>query len=294
MSEITEVKNRIKGVAATRKITNALYLISSAKVRKAKEELEKTAPYFRGIRKEIKSIFKTVDHIESRYLYPENDHMENAPCGYLVITADKGMAGAYNHNVIKRVENELRKHEKAKLFVVGDLGREYLTAKGYNVAKDFSVAALRPTLASARKIADILLDGFVGGDYSKLFILYTDIADGGIIIKSTRILPFHTTEFIAEKDKPKEEFEFIPSREVVLNNLVPSYVCGYVYSSLVDSYCVEQNARLMAMKSASDNAGKILSDLEREYNHARQNEITTEIIEVSSGAQFQRSKKNDR
>lgn len=143
----------------------------------------------------------------------------------------------------------------------------------------------------ARKIADILLDGFVNGDYSKLFILYTDMADGGIIIKSTRILPFHTAEFIAEKDKIKEEFEFVPSREKVLDNLVPSYVCGYVYSSLVDSYCVEQNARLVAMKSASDNASSILSDLSRKFNHARQNEITTEITEVSSGAKFQRSKK---
>ena len=293
MSEINEIKNRIKGVAATRKITNALYLISSAKVRKAREELEKTSPYFRGIRKEIKSIFKTVDHIESKYFYPKNDHMRDAAYGYLVITADKGMAGAYNHNVIKRVENEIKKHENSKLFVVGDLGREYLSAKGYNVAEDFSFEALRPTLAVARKIADILLEGFVSGDYSKLFILYTDMADGGIIIKSTRILPFHTAEFIAEKDKIKEEFEFVPSHEVVLDNLVPSYVCGYVYSSLVDSYCVEQNARLVAMKSASDNASSILSDLSREFNHARQNEITTEITEVSSGAKFQRSKKND-
>ena len=116
------------------------------------------------------------------------------------------------------------------------------------------------------------------------------MADGGIIIKSTRILPFHTAEFIAEKDKSKEEFEFVPSREAVLDNLAPSYVCGYVYSSLVDSYCAEQNARLVAMKSASDNADGILSDLTRDYNRIRQDEITTEITEISSGAKFQRGK----
>ena len=271
MSEITEVKNRIKGVSDTRKITGALYLISSAKVKKAREELEKTAPYFYGIRKEIKSIFKTVEHIDSKYLYPENDHMKNAAYGYLVITADKGMAGAYNHNVLKRAEAEIKKHENSKLFVVGSLGREYLSSKGYAVDENFKFGALC-------------------GDYSKLFILYTDMADGGIIIKSTRILPFHTAEFIAEKDKSKEEFEFVPSREAVLDNLAPSYVCGYVYSSLVDSYCAEQNARLIAMKSASDNADGILSDLTRDYNRIRQGEITTEITEISSGAKFQRSK----
>lgn len=293
MSEINEVKNRIRGVAETQKITNALYLISSAKVRKAREELEKTAPYFRGIRKEIKSIFKTVDHIESKYFYPENDHMKNAAYGYLVITADKGMAGAYNHNVVKRAENELKKHSNSKLFVVGDLGREYLTSKGYRVAEDFTFGALKPTLSVARKIADILLEGYLKGDFSKLFILYSDMADGETVIKSTRILPFHTAEFIAEKDKIKEEFEFFPSREVVLDNLVPSYVYGYVYSSLVDSYCVEQNARLAAMKSASDNAGEISAKLQRDFNRARQSEITTEITEISSGAKFQRSKRND-
>ena len=290
MSEIAEIKNRIKGVAETQKITNALYLISSAKVKKAREELAKTAPYFWGIRKEIKSVFKTVEHFESKYFYPENDHMQDAACGYLVITADKGMAGAYTHNVIRKVEEELAKHENSMLFVVGDLGREYLASKGYNVVKNFTFGALKPTLAVARKIADILLDGFVRGDFSKLFILYTDMADGGVVIKSTRVLPFHSAEFIADKDKSKEEFEFVPSREVVLDNLVPSYICGYVYSSLVDSYCVEQNARFLAMKSASDNASEILSDLNRAYNHARQSEITTEITEISSGAKFQRSK----
>ena len=290
MSEINEVKNRIKGVSETQKITNALYLISSAKVRKAREELEKTAPYFWGIRKEIKSVFKTVERFESKYLYPENDHMKNAAYGYLVITADKGMAGAYNHNVLKRAEAEIKKHENSKLFVVGNLGREYLAAKGYKVERNFTFGALRPTLGVARTIADILLEGFINGDYSKLFILYTDMADGGIIIKSTRILPFHTAEFIAEKDKSKEEFEFVPSREAVLDNLAPSYVCGYVYSSLVDSYCAEQNARLVAMKSASDNADGILSDLTRDYNRIRQDEITTEIAEISSGAKFQRGK----
>lgn len=244
MSEINEIKNRIKGVTATQKITNALYLISSAKVRKAREELEKTSPYFRGIRKEIKSIFKTVDHIESKYFYPENDHMQDAACGYLVITADKGMAGAYNHNIIKRVENEIKKHEKSKLFVVGDLGREYLSAKGYNVAEDFSFEALRPTLAVARKIADILLDGFVNGDYSKLFILYTDMADGGIIIKSTRILPFHTAEFIAEKDKIKEEFEFVPSREVVLDT---SFRVMYAVMCTVRSWTAIASSRTQGL-----------------------------------------------
>ena len=290
MSDLTEVKNRIKGVYETQKITNALYLISTAKVKKAREELEKTAPYFWGIRKEIKSIFKTVERFDSKYLYPENDHMTSATYGFLVITADKGMAGAYNHNVIKRAEKELFKHRNSKLFVVGDLGREYFTAKGYNVDKSFNFSALKPTLSVARKIAAALLDGFINGDFSKLFILYTDMADGGVIIKSTRILPFHSAEFIAEKDKTREEFEFVPSREVVLDNLVPGYVCGYVYSALVDSYCVEQNARLAAMKSASDNAAEILNVLKADYNHARQSEITTEITEISSGAKFQRSK----
>lgn len=292
MSQINEIKNRIKGVSETWKITNALYLVSSAKVRKAREELEKTAPYFWGIRKEIKSIFKTVNHIDSKYIYPEGDHMKDAACGYLVITADKGMVGAYNHNIIKKVEAELSLHEKNKLFVVGDLGRNYLLEKHFNVATDFTFEAQHPTLSVARKIASILLDGFTKGDYSKLFIVYTDMADGGVMnVKSTRVLPFHSLEFVSEKEKKEDEFDFVPSCGAVLDNLVPSYLCGYVYSALVDSYCVEQNSRLAAMKAASDNANEILLQLQRDCNRARQSEITTEISEISSGAKFQRSKK---
>lgn len=293
MSEIAEIKNRIKGISETQKITNALYLISSAKSRAAREELQKTAPYFEGISKEIKAVFKTVKRFESKYFYPENDHLSGSVYGYLVITADRGMAGAYNHNMIKKVENELVEHENSMLYVVGDFGRKYFSSKGYPIVPEFHFNALRPTLSVARRISDILLDGYINGKFSKLFILYTDMADGSVIIKNTRILPFHSAEFVSENDKTGEEFEFVPSREVVLDQIVPSYVCGYVYSSLVDSYCAEQNARLMAMKSADDNARELLSSLRRDYDHARQNEITTEITEIAAGAKFQRSKKND-
>ncbi len=288
MSGFSEVKNRIKSVGETQKITNALYLISSAKVRKARSDLERTMPYFNAIRHEVKEVFKTIKRFDSVYFYPENDHMSDADYGYLVITGDKGMAGAYNNNVIKSVEKEISNHKNSTLYVIGDLGREYFKAHGYNVDEDFKYNAYRPTLAVARKITQRLLDDYRKDKIYKLFIVYTDVVGINAGVKSVRVLPFHSSEFVSEEEKGSAEYEFEPSAEKVLDSIVPSYVTGFVYSAMVDSFCAEQTSRLSAMKSADDNARTMIEELKSEYNHARQEAITTEIIEVASGARFRK------
>ena len=125
MANTKEIKNRIKSVSDTQKITNAMYLISSTKMRKAKEELERTRPYFDLQEHEIRRIFQTVIDIKSRYFYPKSGRKPAETYAYLVITADKGLCGGYNHNILKRTEEELKKHKKVKLYVVGEYGRRY-------------------------------------------------------------------------------------------------------------------------------------------------------------------------
>ena len=143
MAGAKEIKTRIKSVSETEKITNAMYLISSTKVRKAKSELEKTKPYFEAITAEIKRVFKTVERFESKYFYPEDGFADNAPYGYLAITADKGLAGAYNHNIIKQVEKAVTEHDNSKIYVIGDYGREYFRAHGRAFEEDFTFSAQR-------------------------------------------------------------------------------------------------------------------------------------------------------
>ena len=127
MATTKEIKNRISSVKNTQKITNAMYLISTTKMRKAKQELERTRPYFDLHEHEIRRIFQSEIDIRSRYFYPKTGR-KRVPAetyAYLIITADKGLAGAYNHNVIKMAEEEMKKHKKAKLYVVGEYGRRY-------------------------------------------------------------------------------------------------------------------------------------------------------------------------
>ena len=295
MATIKEIKNRIKSVKDTQKITNAMYLIASTKLRKAKSELDKTRPYFNSVQAEIKRIFRTSEEIENRYFYPiTGEHELPGSYGYLVITADKGLAGAYNQNVIKEALKLMKEHENPKLFVVGEFGRHYFTSHNIPIEQSFLYTAQNPTIHRAREISAILLDLFNRQKLSKIFVIYTDMK-GAINSQacSTRLLPFHRAQFITPEileEEIKIPFEFQPSIEKVLDNIVPSYVTGFIYSALIDSFCSEQNARMNAMDSANRNAQELLDELSVQYNHIRQGAITQEITEVSSGAKSMRKK----
>lgn len=293
MSNTKEIRNHIESVKDTRKITNAMYLIASTKMRKAKAELDRTRPYFSAVRSEMKRIFRSAPKVESPYFYPEHGTLDDGAFCCLVITADKGLAGAYNMNVIRKAEELLSVHENTKLFVVGEFGRQYFAKKKIPVEKSFLYTAQNPTIQRAREIADILLELYDNREVNKIYIVYTDWSNGlSEEATETRLLPFHRNEFANSEEKEvKTPFEFLNSVDVVLRAMVPSYLSGFIYSALVDSFCCEQNARMTAMDSANRNAEKILSELSVQYNRARQAAITAEITEVSAGAKAQRAKK---
>lgn len=175
MANTKEIKDRIKSVRDTQKITNAMYLIASTKMRKAKSELDHTRPYFEAIKGEIKRIFRTSKKdAESRWFYPEDDgHALTGPYACLVVTADKGLAGMYNQNVIREAEKLLKEHPATKLFVVGEYGRQYFAHHGIPVERSFLYTAQNPTMHRAREITDILLDMFERDEVCKIFVVYT-------------------------------------------------------------------------------------------------------------------------
>ena len=297
MPSAKEIKDRISSVRDTQKITNAMYLIASTKMRKAKADLDRTMPYFSALRGEIKRIFRTVGNIDSQYFFPEGSQ-EDLPgaCGYLVITADKGLAGAYNQNAIREAARLLDQHPDTKLFVVGEYGRRFFASHGIPIERSFLYTAQNPTMARAREISALLLDGYDRGELQKIFVVYTDMAGAmSFQARSTRLLPFHRTYFA---DNPKVEepvaspFEFLPNARAVLNSMMPSYISGFIYSALIDSFCCEQNARMTAMDSANQNAEELLGELSLRYNRVRQSAITQEITEVSAGARAQRQRKD--
>ena len=297
MAGTKEIKDHIDSVQETKKITSAMYLIASTKLRKARQELDNTRPYFEALRREIKRIFRTVggEAVDSPYFYPmEGEAPLDKPNACLVITADKGLAGAYNQNAIKEALKLLDTHSDTKLYVVGEYGRRFFASHNIPIEHSFLYTAQNPTMARAREISTLLLDSFEKDELDKIYVVYTDMGNGmDFQAKCTRVLPFHRTHFAdsALVEPPvTTPFEFLPSVQAVLDSMMPSYVSGFIYSALIDSFCCEQQARMTAMDSANQNAEKLLGELSLEFNRIRQSAITQEITEVSAGARAQRKK----
>ena len=297
MAGTKEIKDHIDSVQETKKITSAMYLIASTKLRRARQELDNTRPYFEALRREIKRIFRTVggEVVDSPYFYPlEGEAPLDKPNACLVITADKGLAGAYNQNAIKEALKLLDTHPDTKLYVVGEYGRRFFASHSIPIEHSFLYTAQNPTMARAREISALLLDGFEKDELDKIYVVYTDMGNGmDFQARCTRVLPFHRTHFAdsALVEPPvATPFEFLPSVQAVLDSMMPSYVSGFIYSALIDSFCCEQQARMTAMDSANQNAEKLLGELSLEFNRVRQSAITQEITEVSAGARAQRKK----
>jgi len=291
-----EIKTHIESVGQTRKITNAMYLIASTKLQRARRELDQTRPYFEALRGEIRRIFHTAYNVDSHYFYPvENDAPLGGTCGCLLITADKGLAGAYNQNAIREAQRLLERHSDTKLFVVGEYGRRFFDQRKIPIEHSFLYTAQNPTMARAREISALLMNGFDRGELKEIFLVYTDMESAmSFQARSTRLLPLHRSHFTGAPGgewEMTERFEFYPDVRTVLHSIIRSYVTGFIYSALIDSFCCEQNARMTAMDNANRNAGKLLGDLSLQYNRVRQAAITQEITEISAGARAQRQKK---
>ncbi len=296
MASTSEIRRRIGSVRQTQKITHAMYLISQAKLRKAKQELDNTRPYFQALQTEIGRVFNADSTIESRYLIPADPNAKPLPGvpACLLITADKGLAGAYNQNVIRQGQQLMAEHPGTALYVVGEYGRRWFAQRGVPVEKSFLYTAQNPTLDRARHIAELLLDRFDAGEINSIWIIYTDMNNGlEATVHQAQVMPLRRERFHAATAATAGDavYEFVPSAKAVLDNAARSCLTGYIYSALVDSFCSEQSTRMTAMNAADQNAEELLKDLSVQFNRARQAAITQEITEVSAGERAQRSKK---
>ncbi|SFU42123.1 ATP synthase F1 subunit gamma [Butyrivibrio sp. INlla21] len=291
MATIKEIRDRIESVNDTRKITNAMYLISSTKLQRAKKMLTDTEPFFfstqamisrivRHLPEEVENIF-----LETRLDIPEEERRR----GYIVFTDDKGLAGAYNHNVIKLAEEHIKEDgDRWKLFVIGEVGRFHFATKNMKIEESFIFTSQNPTLHRARKIAAEILEYYYTRQVDEFYIIYTTVHGNKTETRFQKLLPLDIITDIRKEKVPTgtmlEEFLMEPSPSAVLDNIVPNYITGFIYGALVEAFCSVQSARMMAMDNANKNAEKMIMDLQRTYNRQRQAMITQEITEVVSGA----------
>jgi len=307
MANINEIQKRIRSINDTMKITKAMYMISSIKLRKAKQNLEEAEPFFYGIQGQISRILRQLPSVENQYFENREEDLKKTvkKKGYIVITADKGMAGAYNHNVLKTAKSLLDSDDNYKLYLVGEMGHHYFERENMVVSEHFSYTAQNPTMYRAKMIAGKALRRFERGELDEVYLIYTRMVSSiQEEVDVAQILPLKKYDFVEQhllsnKDKNytdisienEREMYFWPSVEDVIKKVVYNYATGIIYGALVESFACEQNSRMMAMQSATDNAKAILHDLSIEYNRIRQAAITQEITEVIAGAKALKKKK---
>ena len=295
MASAKEIQDRMRSIKDTLKITNAMYMISSSKLKKSKKMLADTEPYFYTLQSEMSRILRHLPDMNSIYFKTNAEIPERKrKAGYIVITADKGLAGSYNHNILKLAEEELEKRDDYKLFVLVELGRHYFEQKGINIDKQFHFVVQDPSLSRARRIAEDLLKLYHENQLDELYIIYTTMVNAmQEEAQVAQLLPLKKTDFKIPVpiDIPLEGLALKPSAEEVMDHIVPNYVVGFVYGALVEAFSCEQNARMMAMEGATNSAKQMLKELDIEYNRARQAAITQEITEVIAGAKSQKKKK---
>lgn len=293
MPSTSELKSRMVSIAETKKVTDAMYMISSVKMRRAKREHQNSAKYYEALAAQISELLRYIGNSKSRYFHTDLSGKKDHQChGILLVSADKGLAGSYNQTAIKLTEDYMSRHPETVLFIIGEYGRQYFKSKKIPFETDFHYPAAFPTILEAETICIDLLDYFNHGRLDEISMIYTDYRGAKpSVCKRKVLLPLDRSTFFPKEETEKKSFkEFFPDADTVLKGIVPSYLTGIIYSSLVDSYCSEQQARMLAMSTAGKNAEDMLKKLKTQYNALRQAGITNEMIEITSGANALKSK----
>lgn len=290
MTSMGEIKIRIRSIKETRQITKAMNLVSAAKLRKARQQREHTLPYFNKVKSTMADILTHSANVNSAF-FDIRHKKKSIKKAYFIITGDKGLAGGYNHNIIKFTEEKLKETPNALLMVAGLLGKSHFIRGNYNVLQEFDYIVQNPTVYRAREISELLLDLYSKGEVDEVDMIYTEM-ESTVRLKPNvmKVLPLDLEEFDAKDTRPKvtnpdENLIYEPSPQAVLDMLIPKYVKGVVYGALVESFTSEQSARMTAMDSATKNADEMLQKLGLFYNRARQAAITQEITEIVGGAE---------
>ena len=274
------IKRRIKSVGSTKQITNAMQLVASSKLRKAKIRAEQTRPYFNELYKTMCEIASANDDFSTVFPTPREVKSKL----FIVIAGDRGLAGGYNSNVLKMAvaahENDA---QKPKIIAIGKKSAEFFEKHEYDVVASYANIAEDIKPNTAQDIVDIAIRMFTSGEIDEVDVFYTMfISSMSQEPETMKLLPLDTANLEATS-----KMTYDPSPEAVFNRIVPKFTASLLMCAVVESFASEQGARRTAMEAATDNADAMTENLSLLYNRARQASITTEIIDIVSGASAQ-------
>ena len=279
-----DIKLRIKSVESTMQITKAMELVASSKLRKAKERVEHSRPYFTTLQKTLTDIAANNTELTSPYV---QERPVNKVC-YVIIAGDRGLAGGYNNNMFKAVAAHMQENGSKPMCVlpIGKKAVDYCERRKMEIlSREFAVAE-DISISDCFEAARLLTNCYLEGQFDELYVGYTKfvsmLTQTPDVIKT---LPLHLEEPAEKNQASRMMTLYEPSSEVVFNTIVPEYVSGIVYGALSESWASELGARRTAMDAASKNAGEMIEDLSLKYNRARQGAITQEITEIVAGSE---------
>ena len=290
MANLRDVRLRMRAIEQTLQVTKAMNLISTSKLRKGRRMLEDTVPYFKRIQKSMYDILSSETYIQSEF-FRKSDASKEPHTAIIVINSDKGLAGGYNANVFRHVNDLCSKMKNPLLILIGAIGYRYFTHTPHVILENFSFRSQIPTLEHAGEITEYVISQYLWGLLDEIHIVYTHM------FNVVKMLPVEHQIIPVVKEKIQSElyqigdekrvdlkFEFLPSPEAVFDALVPQYIKGVIYGAMVEAYASEQSARMSAMDEASKSAEDMLASLRISYNRARQAGITQEMTEIVGGS----------
>ena len=280
MANLKDIRDRIKSIKSIQQVTGAMKMVAAAKMRKAQQRMEEARPYSGRLSELIKELISDVD----RSLLPLLDTREKSRYTYVVITSDRGLAGSFNTNVLKKAQNEIDElgKENVDLICIGKKSRDHFKRRNYNIIYEYLDFWNELSFDYAIKYGKNIIEQFTSGKSDHVQVIYNEFVSVATqTVISEQLLPL---EYDQEEQKSEDKL-YEPSKEEIVLNMIPRHLNVQVWKYLLESYASEQAARMLAMENATTNAQDMIRDLTLQFNKARQTAITMEILDIVGGAE---------
>ena len=282
MASMRDIKRRNESIQSTQQITKAMKLVSTVKLQRAKGRAEKSKTYFSCMYDTVASMLSKAGTVNHPFLMAG----ESTKKAVIVITANRGLAGGYNSNIVKLIKNSDFKKEDLLLYTIGTKGRDALARLGYTIAADYSEVIDEPMYSDAMEISKKLLEEFAAGRIGEIYVAYTGFKNTVTHVPTLlKLLPVKVEDARPQSENHQAVMEFEPECEEAIDLIIPKYITSLIYGALIESVASENGARMQAMDSATSNADDMISKLSLLYNRARQSSITQELTEIIAGAE---------
>ncbi len=279
MANIKEIKTRIESIRNTKQITNAMKMVAAANLRKAQDRIIKARPYADVINQMLRSIkLKNISN-QHPLLAEANDEQ----IAVIIVTSDRGLCGSFNSQIIKRAMEYIKKNPKADIICLGKKGYDYIKKRSDKIISPYLNLFNEMDFSVSKEVAEQIIDLFLAQNYSRIDVIYNEFKSAiQQEITVRQLLPIIPAE---EENTTMRDFIYEPDEDVIIDELGRKYIHVEIWRIMLESSAAEQGARMTAMDSATDNAVELIQTLTLKYNRARQAAITTEIIEIASGAE---------